>query len=497
MTSQNTVLYTPFAGGRTVRDIVEHSPALVSEAWCRQILQHILQSLEQQYASHAPHRIITPDTVAVLESGEALLLPSPDGLASDEADSAQDIHALALVIHYAISAEVPPEGPLGPRLYDNYSDALTRTVDRCLGPNLRLRPKNIPELRAMLGMDDAAAPLAVPAVPAKEPVAPAAAQVEETPLSVPAPAAQAVPLDTPFELSTAEAPDPVEPARVPARQSAPDAAAGMPSRMPSRMPAETQSGIPAGMPSPAPAREATPDKPIAATPLKPSAHAAPVAASATAPAMAPAAPARPPVRTPPQPARKKSSVERWAMIAGAAIVLLAAGSALYAHLNQDHSDDTLALSVQQETAAQGLDAGEAVVVAPAGSAGATPSGNSLAEAEPAIGTTDADAAPGALPDAGNTAAPLHNTTAPAARQADAVVNGTTYKLLIKPWGTVYVNDVDRGVSPPVKRLTLGQGQHTIRIVNPNFAEHVMTVNAGTAESATIEHDFTAQADGGR
>ncbi|WP_305823835.1 hypothetical protein [Massilia brevitalea] len=497
MTSQNTVLYTPFAGGRTVRDIVEHSPALVSEAWCRRILQHILQSLEQQYASHAPHRIITPDTVAVLESGEALLLPSPDGLASDEADGAQDIHALALVIHYAISAEFPPEGPLGPRLYDHYSDALTRTVDRCLGPNLRLRPKNIPELRAMLGMDDAAALPAVPAVPAvpampavpaKEPVAPAAAQVAETPPSVPAPAALAVPLDTPFELSTAEAADPAEPARVPAQQSALDATAGMPSGAHSR--------IPASMPPPAISRETTPDKPIAATPLKPSAHAAPVAASAAAPAMAPAAPARPPVRTPPQPARKKSSVERWAMVAGAAIVLLAAGSALYAHLNQDNSDDTLALAVQQETAAQGLDAGEAVVALPAGSA-ATPDASTAAEARPADDTTDADTTAGSLPDAVNTAAPLHNATAPAARQADAVVNGTTYKLLIKPWGTVYVNDVDRGVSPPVKRLTLGQGQHTIRIVNPNFAEHVMTVNAGTAESATIEHDFTAQADGGR
>lgn len=185
------------------------------------------------------------------------------------------------------------------------------------------------------------------------------------------------------------------------------------------------------------------------------------------------------------------------MVAGAAIVLLAAGSALYAHLNQDNSDDTLALSLQQETAAQGLDAGEAVVAPPAASPDAAPGDNVPAEAQPAGNAPDADAMPGALPEAGNAAAPLHNTTAPVAGQADAVVNGTTYKLLIKPWGTVYVNDVDRGVSPPVKRLTLGQGQHTIRIVNPNFAEHVMTVNAGTAESATIEHDFTAPADGGR
>ncbi|HBF49941.1 MAG TPA: hypothetical protein DDX04_05700, partial [Massilia sp.] len=112
----------------------------------------------------------------------------------------------------------------------------------------------------------------------------------------------------------------------------------------------------------------------------------------------------------------------------------------------------------------------------------------------AAATVDTAAAPSALPPVAS-AAPAG--TAPAAGQADAVINGTTYKLMIKPWGTVYVNGVDRGVSPPVKRLTLGQGQHTIRIVNPNFAEHVMTVNAGATESATIEHDFTAQAEGGR
>ncbi|MCP5996122.1 hypothetical protein NL385_28690, partial [Klebsiella pneumoniae] len=69
-------------------------------------------------------------------------------------------------------AEFPPEGPLGPRLYDNYSDELTRTIDRCLGPNLRLRPKTISELRAMLGIDAAAAE---PALPAGEAVVPAPA----------------------------------------------------------------------------------------------------------------------------------------------------------------------------------------------------------------------------------------------------------------------------------------------------------------------------------
>jgi hypothetical protein len=65
--------------------------------------------------------------------------------------------------------------------------------------------------------------------------------------------------------------------------------------------------------------------------------------------------------------------------------------------------------------------------------------------------------------------------------------------VIKPWGTLYVNGVDHGVSPPVKRLTLGPGRHTIVIANPNFAEHTMTIDAGVTETAIIEHDFRVQA----
>jgi len=467
MTSQNTVLYTPFAGGRTVRDIVEHSPALVSEAWCRRILQHVLQSLEQQYASNAPHRIISPDRVVVLENGEALLLPAPDGLASAEADSAGDIHDLALVIHYAISAESPPEGPLGPRLYDHYSDQLTQTVDRCLGPNLRLRPKTIAELRALLGLDAGAVVqvLAVdePPAPAVEPeevpLAQAALPVAspEMPLQMPLEA----PLEAPLELSKAEAhdADPAAPAAAPL--------------------------------APAPAPAPRPAQPSAATPLKPSAHSA-SAPAAPRPA-APAAAARAKARTGAPAARHKGGVERWAMAAGAVIVLLAAGSALYVHLNQDNSADVLAASLPQETAPQGLDAGETMLPTIEGGETAAPAQENGAP----IDGPQAGAMPDAIAAAPATPGAVRPAAAPAAPQAEAVVNGTTYKLLIKPWGTVYVNGVDRGVSPPVKRLTLGQGEHTIRIVNPNFAEHMMTVNAGATESATIEHDFTAPAEGGR
>lgn len=480
MTSHSTAIYTPFADGRTVRDIVEHSPALVTDAWCRQLLRQVLQSLEQQYASGAPQRPITPDSVVMLDSGEALLLPAPDvPETSAEANPGADLHALALVVHYAISAELPPEGPLGPRLYDDYSDQLTRAIDRCLGPNVRLRPKSIAELRAMLGIEAEAAPAALETAPVGD--------------AMPAPAATgAAPVFDQRDPEITATPQPApedafafhergrERAAVPHNTPAPDdatialdSAADAPA-----MTAPDASAATPGRPQPAPDAFARPV--LAATPLKPSSHPA-------TPAAAMQARPRPQAPAP----RARSGLERWAMVAGAAVVLLAAGGALYAHLSQDKPADMVALALPpQEKAARGLDAGEALV-APAGEAA------SPAQADTAGQPATADAAAAAAPDANPAGLPPSAAAPGAVRHADAVVNGTTYKLLIKPWGIVYVNGVDRGVSPPVKRLTLGQGEHTIRIVNPNFAEHVMTVTAGGAESAVIEHDFTAPAEGGK
>ena len=49
--------------------------------------------------------------------------------------------------------ESPPDGPLGPRLYDNYSEQLTKGLDSCLGPNRRLRPNTVDEMRTLLGIE--------------------------------------------------------------------------------------------------------------------------------------------------------------------------------------------------------------------------------------------------------------------------------------------------------------------------------------------------------
>jgi hypothetical protein len=520
MTSQTTSIYTPFADGRPVRDIVEHTPALVNETWCRKLLAHTLDSLEQQYASGAPHRAITPDTLVMLANGEALLLPSIDETSATTPSLAGDLHALAQVVHYAITAELPPDGPLGPRLYDNYSEQLTKGLDSCLGPNRRLRPGTVDEMRALLGIEAGAAELApasgVQARPADaarttdaEPFTTSAAQEIAPPVAFAEPpsAFDAAPLipdepvtpraggDTPPgadfaapDLAPLPVPNPVpELAVMPGQDAAsalsvpPDAPAPGPRAATPEPVGLREDAAGAMLRKPAtqefPARDAHPARntplpaslgdsagPVPAAPLKPTAAPAPGTPDA-------------PYGSAPQAwatTDRSSRAQRWGMLAGAAIVVLAAGSALVSYLQQNDTRDLVPLSQPPAgRAATGLDTGETVVGPPTAATPADPA------AAPVEGAADAGDAP---------------VDPAASRAGEAVVNGTTYKLVIKPWGTVYVDGVDRGVSPPIKRLTLGPGQHTIRIVNPNFPEHIMTVDAGAKETMIIEHDFTAKAE---
>jgi hypothetical protein len=129
-------------------------------------------------------------------------------------------------------------------------------------------------------------------------------------------------------------------------------------------------------------------------------------------------------------------------------------------------------------------------------------------AEPAvtdiIAGQDAPAAapattPAATPAAQDPAQPSADAIlgAPAAGPATAALEDkpetATYRLQIKPWGTVFVDGKEKGVSPPLKRLVLPAGKHKIRVVNPNFPDYFVDVNLAKNKSGTIEHDFAARA----
>ena len=386
--------------GRTVRDIVEYSPEQVNEVWCRKIFRQILQSLELQYAMHMPHRAITPDTIVFHENGEPLLIPTDVG--PPEAQEAEDLNALARIIHYAITRELAPTGPLAGRA-EGYSDSLVNAVDRCMDPDPARRPQSIEQLRDLLGI-----------VPLGPPVGAAVASHMTPP----------APHDTPV--------------RNPDHDLDHD-----------------------------PGPDLGPDLDPAAAP-----------------------PSFMQTSEWPRRSLNLNRWQRWAVAAGGGAVLIALALAMFAEMRDSGSFDHVVLTLPQQADK-----------APAGSAatGAAAAG-ALDSSERYVAADTPASSPAAVPQ--SPANPLANPPAPIGANAQAVPdtrlpgvvvtpNGNVYKLQIQPWGVVYVDDVDRGVSPPVKRLVLAPGRHTIRVTNPNFHDRVLEVDTASGDGQ-IAVDFNAE-----
>jgi len=96
-------------------------------------------------------------------------------------------------------------------------------------------------------------------------------------------------------------------------------------------------------------------------------------------------------------------------------------------------------------------------------------------------------------------APAAPATAAASLPESTTPDGTAvdntsalFRLSVKPWATVMVDGVAKGVSPPLKRLILPEGKHQIKLVNPNFPEHAIDVSVNSKKRfGVIEYDFTA------
>jgi hypothetical protein len=395
MTSQTTIgPEQQHLEGRTVRDIVEYSPEQVNEVWCRKIFRQILQSLELQYAMHMPHRAITPDTIVFHDNGEPLLIPLD--VSPEEAREPEDLNALARTVHYAITRELAPTGPLAGRA-EGYSDSLVGAVDRCMDPDPARRPQSIEQLRDLLGI-----------VPLGPPVGAAVASHMTPPAAPDTPIPNFAPNFHP-DLAPAAAPPPAVP------------------------PAFTQ----------------TDERPRRRLNL--------------------------------------SRWQRWAVAAGGGAVLIALALAMFAEMRDSGSFDHIVLTLPQQadkphadmaatgaTAAGALDSGEGYV------APDTPASSPAAVPQTPANPSAPIAAPQARP-------------APDTRLPGVVVtpNGNVYRLQIQPWGVVYVDDVDRGVSPPIKRLVLAPGRHTIRVTNPNFHDRVLEVDTANGDGQ-ITVDFNSE-----
>jgi len=380
--------------GRTVRDIVEYSPEQVNEVWCRKIFRQILQSLELQYAMHMPHRAITPDTIVFHENGEPLLIPTDVG--PPEAQEAEDLNALARIIHYAITRELAPTGPLAGRA-EGYSDSLVSAVDRCMDPDPARRPHSIEQLRDLLGI---------------------------------------VPLGPPVGAAVASHMTPPLPHDMPPPGFGPD-------------------------PGPAPAAPAAVPPALMQTDERPRRH------------------------------WNLNRWQRWAVAAGGGAVLIALALAMFAEMRDSGSFDHIVLTLpQQGDKPSATGAGGAAATGAAAAGALDSSERYVAQDTPVSRPADVPQTP-AIPSAPVAASQAQ--PAPATRLPGVVVtpNGNEYRLQIQPWGVVYVDDVDRGVSPPVKRLVLTPGRHTIRVTNPNFHDRVLEVDTANGDGQ-IAVDFNTE-----
>lgn len=417
--------------GRTVREAVESASGAFSDAACRRLIADLLRAVERQQTLHAPHRIIMPDTVLVQADGAAeLLAPLDEDDSPLQPPVAADLKAIAAVAHYAISGESPPAGALLPRGLA-FEDDLLQAIDACLYGDRNTRPQTVEDMRRLLGMPPGV-PMATPALVEPAIVEPA---IVEPVKAAPAPAAASMA----DELEQAIA-------GLAAAVGVQDDADAVPHNIPA-----------APLQQPAPQA----DRIAAAEPVKAAREATPTAAVSAA------AVTKPPPRA-----------SRWLLACLAVGLLGAGGLALYQKGRQAGAEAVLAAAAQP---------GAEAAVQPAAPAAAMRS----AAAVPPI----ADPAPaGAVPRQQTPPAPTSAAAAatPAAVGATATPAGrplsVTYQLRIKPWGEIWVDGVKRGISPPLKTLTLS-GVHRVRIDNPDFPSQEMTVGTAQDTSNRIDYDF--------
>jgi len=86
-------------------------------------------------------------------------------------------------------------------------------------------------------------------------------------------------------------------------------------------------------------------------------------------------------------------------------------------------------------------------------------------------------------------APAASATAPAAVAAAPAELRGTLRLSVRPWGEIFVNGASRGISPPVKRLTLPEGSYRIEVRNPAGPSLTRQIDIKNNQSVTIEHQF--------
>lgn len=106
------------------------------------------------------------------------------------------------------------------------------------------------------------------------------------------------------------------------------------------------------------------------------------------------------------------------------------------------------------------------------------------QAEPAPAPEPASA-PAAQPAPAPVPAPVPAPAAP----PPAAPQPVSVRVDIRPWGEVWIDGRSRGVSPPLKQLSLPPGRYAVTVRNPAGPDHRLDLQVVAGQGAAIAHAF--------
>jgi len=85
--------------------------------------------------------------------------------------------------------------------------------------------------------------------------------------------------------------------------------------------------------------------------------------------------------------------------------------------------------------------------------------------------------------------PLQQAAGPLAQEPPPKAAPVTVRVAVRPWGEVLVNGRSRGVSPPLRELSLAPGRYQVTVRNASAGDHRMTLTVAPGRPAAITHEF--------
>lgn len=462
--------------GVTLREMLRTNPQVVTEQWLCETLDPILLALQELHHEKCYHRDIAPDNILVLPNGRSVLMDfgaarriiggmtralttvlkpgyAPIEQYSDDGSMAQgawtDIYAVGGVLYHAMTGKVPvqaisrmmndPLKPVAAAARSEFSPVLTDAVMKCLSVMPENRYQTIDELRAALGWVTTPVSSTVVfskttmATPVNNLLTTAAASLPPTPsVAVPVAAVPSVALDPMAALAVSS-------------PATGDALSDLLST-----PNVSVSKAPAVAPTVKPAQQSR-------------------AADATANSGGKSRTSNDSPETAPKSDASKNKTLPMILVGVAALVVIGVGYFFVAG-----KSDPAVQAVQPSITPP--------VVSPT-----QPSVPAAPVAEPTPTPAPAVADPKPV-DTAPPPPPIVATPTPEAPATTPLATGTV-TFAIKPWGNIVVDGISKGASPPLKRLALPPGSHTIEIQNPAGSTVSRTIEVVSGKSVPVRHAF--------